>query len=103
LKVDFPKKTEKEYSISTPKQLFDLVNNLKGRDKYIVAVAGFTAMRRNEIFGLHWQDIDLKNNLINIKRQFYMGEVHTVKTKKSKAEIPIWPRLTKMLKEWKLQ
>ena len=103
LKVDFPKKIEKEHPILTPKQLFDLVHALQGMEKYIVAVAGYTAMRRSEIFGLQWQDVDFKKNVIKISRQFYLREIHPVKTKSSKAIIPIWHRLTTMLKEWKLQ
>ena len=72
-------------------------------DKYVVAVASFTAMRRSEIFGLMWQDIDFNKNTLSLRRQFLDGEISPLKTEASKATIPIWPRLTKMLKEWRLQ
>jgi len=95
--------TKAEHSILTPKQLFELVDRLSGMDKYVVALAGFTALRRSEIFGLMWQDVDFNNNTLSLKRQFLDGEIAPLKTEASRAVIPIWPKLTKMLKEWRLQ
>ena len=100
-KISLPPRTE--HSILTPKQLFELIDNLSGMDKYVVAIAGFTAMRRSEIFGLMWQDIDFNKNTLSLRRQFSDGEISPLKTEASKATIPIWPRLTRMLKEWRLQ
>lgn len=100
-RISTPSKTE--HSILTPKQLFELVDGLSGMDKYVVALAGFTALRRSEIFGLMWQDVNFNNNTLHLRRQFLDGEISLLKTEASRAVIPIWPKLTKMLKEWRLQ
>ncbi len=102
-KIDLPKRPKTEHPILSPKELFDLVENLEGYSKYVVALAGYTALRRSEIFGLMWKDINFKNNTINIERQFHHQETYPVKSDHSKEIIPIWHRLSRMLKEWKLQ
>jgi len=93
----------KEHPILTPEQLFYLVDNLQGRDKYIVALAGLAGLRRSEIFGLMWEDFDFKNNRIDLQRQYINGELTPLKTESSRVVIPIWKKLTKLMMEWKLQ
>jgi integrase len=46
-------------------------------------------MRRSEIFGLMWQDIDFNKNTLSLRRQFSDGEISPLKTEASKATIPI--------------
>ncbi len=104
LKAKLPPAPENEHSILTPDLLFWLIDELQGRDKYIVALAGFAALRRSEIFGLKWQDIDFQNNVILLRRQNIDGEIVPVlKGKRKKYVMPVWNHLTMMLKEWKLQ
>ena len=98
-------KDEDEYIILTPGQLFDLVYSLEGRDKVIVALAGFAGLRRGEIFGLRWEDFD--GERLTLRRQFVDGQLTYLKARKtkkqSKAVIPLWSGLTLILKAWKLQ
>jgi len=104
LKTKLPSSPNIEHSVLPPEKLFMLIDELKGRDKCIVALAGFAALRRSEIFGLKWKDIDFKNNIIQIKRQNIDGDiVEILKNKQKKSIIPIWSRLSLMLKEWRLQ
>jgi integrase len=103
LKTRIPPAPKGKHPILTPDQLFPLVEGLKGRDKYIVALAGFAGLRRGEIAGLQWQDIDFDNNTIHLVRQYTDGRLEDLKTSDSEATVPIWPKLSKMLKEWKLQ
>ncbi len=93
----------REFPVLELKELFALVDRLEGRDKIIVALAGFAALRRSEIFGLRWEDIDFKAGTLNLRRQYTAGEILPLKTEKSAATIPVWPRLLRMLAEWRLQ
>jgi integrase len=79
------------------------VDGLKGRDKYLVALAGFAGLRRGEIAGLKWEDVDFKNNTIRLVRQYTNGRLENLKTSESEATVPICPKLTVMLKEWRVQ
>jgi len=103
LKTKIPSAPKSTHPVLMPEQLFYLVDNLKGRDKYIVALAGFAGLRRGEIGGLRWEDIDFNNNFIFLKRQYTEGLIEELKTESSGTPIPIWNRLTELLKEWKLQ
>ena len=102
IKGQLPPAPEGEHPIITLEKLFEMITNLKGRDKYIVALAGFTGMRISEIFALRWEDIDFKENTISIRRQYIQGRILETKTKSSKAVVPIWEKLSMMLKEWRL-
>ena len=51
-----------------------------------------TGMRRGELIGLKWSDIDLDNNLIHVKRSIWYGggtHVKEPKTEAGKRKIPI--------------
>lgn len=55
--------------------LLDLVSPDTLQHQVIVALSLFTGMRRAEMCGLEWDDIDEKNNLINIGRSsLYLPE-----------------------------
>jgi len=47
-------------------EIFKLLSNCTGNLKAIVIVALFTGMRKSEIFGLKWHDIDFKRNTITL-------------------------------------
>ena len=51
--------------------LLDFVENSKTYNVYLpmLTFALSTALRIGEIIGLTWNDIDLKNNLIHVRRQ----------------------------------
>lgn len=82
----------------------DVVNNLgklKGFDRLYMAFVVFTGMRRGEVLGLRWEDIDIVNNVIHVQRNVthtsnapIIGEP---KTEKGKREIPILPELLRYL------
>lgn len=62
-------------------QIVNLLSNCTGNLKAIVTLALFTGMRRGEIFGLKWYDIDSKRNIITLldtkngdKREVPMNE-----------------------------
>ncbi len=103
LKTKMPPAPDTEHSVLTPEELFTLVESLERRDKYIVALAGYVGLRRGEIFGLQWKDFDFNRHTLSLQRQHVNGEITYLKTDESKCVLPIWPKLSKIMKEWKLQ
>jgi integrase len=77
IKGKLPPAPKTEHPVLTLDELFNMIRNLHGRDKYVVALAGFAAFRISEIFGLKWSDIDFKRNTITIRRQFINGKIIT--------------------------
>lgn len=100
-KLSIPKRN---YPVLTPEQLFYLLDNVKGKDKYIIAIASLAGARRGEVFGFQWQDIDLKNGRISFNRQIQSTDIKDkLKTQGSHAIIDMLPDLIDLLKEWRLQ
>ncbi|ANZ59311.1 hypothetical protein AYR59_04490 [Fructilactobacillus lindneri] len=62
-----------------------------------------TGMRQGELCGLQWQDIDLDNLKINIKRTRDDIGVRTPKTQQSIREITISQSLSNLLKQYKVE
>ena len=65
-----------------------------------------TGLRRGELLGLQWKDIDFEGHTIEIKRNItYTPEsglvIDTPKTENSERMIPLLPSLAKLLKEYK--
>lgn len=59
-----------------------------------------TGMRKGELLGLRWEDIDLENNIIHVRRSIYFDPQPTIKAPKTEAglrKIPIIPSLREEL------
>jgi len=103
IKGKLPPEPTTEHPTVQPEKLFKMIHELKGREKIIVSLGALAGMRIGEIFGLKWDDIDFKENTIYIRRQYSSGVLGPVKTIGSRSIIPIWDKISFMLKEWKLQ
>jgi integrase len=68
-RVDVPRKTTFEIHPLTPKQVQDFIEVIQGHPNealFILAIA--TGMRRGEIAGLKWQDVDLESGTLRVQR-----------------------------------
>jgi integrase len=61
----------------------------------------FTGMRRGELLGLKWGDIDMVNGQILVRRSLYRGRFQEPKSRSSKRKIDMGPRLAEVLKRHK--
>ena len=82
-RVKAPKATNQEAEYLDDKQAIQLLNLLADQPihyKTAVEVLLFTGMRRGELMGLEWQDIDFENQIITIQRSLqYLPEVGVFK------------------------
>ncbi|MBM4309262.1 MAG: site-specific integrase, partial [Deltaproteobacteria bacterium] len=58
----------------------------------------FSGMRRGELLGLKWGDIDWVSRKIHVRRSLYKGTFQTPKSEYSKRTIDMGPRLIEVLK-----
>ncbi|WP_031368406.1 site-specific integrase [Clostridium botulinum] len=89
------------------KELYNLLENLKNNKFYIVAfIAANTGMRLGEILGLTWNDVDFKDNTVNVNKQWKIlknrkSGFGPVKSKNSNRIIPISKNVKNELKNYK--
>jgi integrase len=112
--VEIPKQTKKEMKTMTQKEIakfLDVVKNYKlNHDHFSPLYAAFylelsTGLRRGELLGLRWTDIDFENKTVTVKLQLLRGSnglyFSEPKTKKSKRTISLDNDAISILKEHK--
>jgi len=84
----------------TQKELAQILD-VKTHRKQEINLIGFnarTGLRLSEVLGLAWEDIDLKNWSVRIRRGRVMGEYRVPKTKDSAREFELQPEAIQYLK-----
>ncbi len=89
-------------------ELKDVLKAIEGEKLYnIVYVAAFTGMRKGELLGLRWQDVDLVKGVINVRQQAIYNpgtkniEIGKLKTKNAYRSISIDEMVIAVLKKQK--
>jgi integrase len=102
-----PKLTAPDIDFMTPENLMKYVASIQGhRYGPVLQLVALTGMRRGEILGLSWKDIDFKAGAINIHRTLIRAGNQTIfdtpKSKKSKRTIEIDIDTMQKLQAWKI-
>ena len=108
-KVTIPKGEVKEKQIYSQEELEVLLNKLIDEPtKYraFFYLISYTGLRRSEMLGLEWKDIDFEHNVISVRRTSnYTAErgtyTDTTKTKRSQRSLKISPFIMNILKQLK--
>ena len=64
------------------------------------AVAAMTGLRAGEVLGLMLEDIDFDRKVLHVRRSAYCGRVQTVKSKSSRAPLPMPDALAEILRQY---
>ena len=78
-----------------------LLSQLEHQFRLMVMLAVTTGLRRSELFGLQWCDVDFVGLEISICRSVYQGSVGQCKTEASRQPVPITERMAADLWIWK--
>ena len=107
--VSLPKKTHKEILPMSPEQIKKFLK-VNREDPLFPAffILISTGMRRGELLGLKWSDIDLDNRTIFIQRSWVKSSTETAqfsdpKTKKSRRLVPLLEEGVAVLRQHRLQ
>jgi len=97
------RKRTAEPSILEPFEIVAILHELK--DFLLVwtafLIAAVMGMRRGEIFGLKWGDVDFERAILHIRRSYVDGVVGLPKTESSRRPLPIPPQVLEALKTWR--
>ena len=94
LVIPSKKKTEREaISMEDFQEILGNLNKLQMQDRRLMALLMLTGMRRGEVLGLQWGDIDWNAGLIHVRRNVTFAgnqpHVGTPKTEKGTRKIPV--------------
>lgn len=93
-KIKLPQKEEVDKRIYSADELRQLLEHIRGSEVELpVLLAVWLGLRRSEIIGLRWEDIDYKNGTISIREALVQDEnneyqVKGTKTVKSRRTLP---------------
>jgi integrase len=91
----------KEPEVLTPEEVNVLLDELVEPARTIVHLAATTGIRRGELFGLQWQDVDLEHGRLKIVRSIVDQSVGDTKTRGSKRPLPISDDMVAALSNWR--
>jgi integrase len=69
----------------------------------MVLLAGSTGLRRGELIGLKWSDVDFEHMLINVTRSVWHNIEGETKTTASRRPVPLQPAVAREMKSWKMK
>lgn len=96
-------KRRQEPDVLTPEEVSTLVSRLPNHARAMAIVAAVTGLRRGELIGLKWEDVDFDNAKIHVRRSLVDQVEGEPKTEASKRPLPMEPALAFALNRWKGQ
>ncbi|MBI4635684.1 MAG: site-specific integrase [Candidatus Rokubacteria bacterium] len=92
-----PRGEDKELEVLTPPEIRRLLAHAEEPFRTLLLCAVLTGMRRGELLGLKWEDIDLEGHRIHVRRALWKGKFVTPKSRRSRRSIDMAPALREAL------
>jgi integrase len=82
-------------------ELVALFDQLSHRDRAMALLDTVTGLRRSELIGLKWKDVDFEQLELSVTRSVYRQRVGRCKTEISRKPVPLDPWVAEELLSWK--
>jgi integrase len=69
----------------------------------MVMVAATTAIRRSELRGLRWADVEFEDQKLNLRRGLFRKKETSMKTNASRKPVPLLPEMVEVLLRWRTE
>lgn len=90
--------------VLTPEDLGKLVDALEERERMLVVLDFSTGLRISELLALKWEDFDLENLQLQVRRSIYHQQINErCKTDSSRRAVPLSAEVVVYLNEWRNQ
>jgi integrase len=92
-----PRGEDREMETLTPSEVRRLLDAADEPLRTLLLCAVLTGMRRGELLGLQWEDIDLEGHRLFVRRALWRGKFVTPKSRRSRRTIDLTPTLRSAL------
>ena len=91
--VERPRVEIEEMQVLTPPEIRRLLDAADEPVRTLLLCAVLTGMRRGELLGLKWEDVDFEGNRLHVRRSLWRGKFVTPKSRRSRRAIVLAPTL----------
>jgi len=90
LRIEKPAVRSKVRIVASPKEVSTRLSALDPADRPFWATAFYTGLRRGELIGLRWEDVDLATGVIHVRRGWdaVEGEI-APKSRQGRRDVPV--------------
>ena len=96
------KREANEDDVLTPEEIMALLKELPEPLRTAAELDAFTGLRRGELIGLQWEDVDFENLVIHVRRSVVMMVQGAPKTEASAKDVPLDAALAESLLKLRL-
>lgn len=95
---------QRDPDILTVEEMRAILSNIKPPVvRVMLAMAAASALRKSEMRGLKWSDVDFERRWINLRRGLVNKDQTKLKTKASRKGVPLSPELGELLATWRAE
>ena len=94
-------KREKAPDVLTPEEIVALLSELPNPLRTIIELDAFTGLRRGELIGLRWDDVDFEQLLLHVRRSVVAMVEGAPKTEASQKDVPLDAQTAESLFVWR--
>lgn len=98
--IDYYKVRKATHNVLSWSEVLKLLDTCPEDAKVKCALAALAGLRRGEVFGLEWKNVDFKEHFIYVRKQLQDGIVKDPKTENAVRDVPMLDLLENMLREW---
>jgi integrase len=88
-------------TVLTPEEIMAFLSELPDPLRTMIELDAFTGLRRGELIGLRWQDVDFENLVLHIRRSVVAMVEGAPKTEASLKDVPLDAQTAESLWAWK--
>lgn len=103
VRIRMPKRDVVRPEMPSKEELRAILQGAKPKWKPLIWTATFTGLRGSELRGLKWEDVDLKEGILHVRRRLDKNmKFGPPKSEAGTRDIPLAPSVVTILREWKL-
>jgi integrase len=96
-------KRQKAPDVLTPEEIAAILEEMSDPLRTMTELDAFTGLRRGELIGLRWEDVDFGSLVLHVRRSVVAMVEGVPKTEASQKDVPLDVPLAESLSRWKLR